>query len=79
MDMKVREFKWAIGGFIGGFLLCYLLFSTFRAEHRASGLLTQALPTTIEPGAPPVVANPLPERGTRAHDRWAGLRLPSER
>jgi hypothetical protein len=52
MNMSAREIKWAVTGFVGGFLLCYLLLGSFRAEPRAPSLVTWATPSTPPLRAP---------------------------
>jgi hypothetical protein len=57
MNMRAREMKWAAGGFVGGFLLCYLLIGASRSQPPALGLLTKATPITAWPPVPLVVTN----------------------
>ena len=64
--MRAKEVKWAMGGFLGGFLLCYLLVGAFRSQPAASPVLAKATPGAAWLPAPvlPVfeVTNfPLPE------------------
>jgi hypothetical protein len=40
MNMRAREMQWAAAGFVGGFLLCYLLVGASRSQPPAPGLLT---------------------------------------
>ena len=42
--MRAKEVKWATAGFIGGFLLCYLLVGAFRPQPAASPVLAKAGP-----------------------------------
>jgi len=64
--MRTRETKWAAGGFVGGFLLCYLLLGAFRSQSPAPGLLTRATPVT----AWEVTNVQLPEVRIVSPDRW---------
>jgi hypothetical protein len=43
---EAREIKWAAGGFIGGFLLCYLLLGAFQFQPAASPPFAKATPIT---------------------------------
>ena len=73
MDMKAREVKWAAGGFVGGFLLCYLLIGAFRATPPGPSLLTKATPITWPPvlAVPAMVTNiQFPEMRIVGPDRW---------
>jgi hypothetical protein len=63
--------RWAAGGFLGGFLLCYLLLTPFRPQPPAPGLLTSATPSTTWPPVPAVATNiQLPEVRIASPDRW---------
>ncbi len=78
MDMSAREIKWAAGGFIGGFLLCYLLIGAFRSPSPAPGGLTKAALITAWPTLPVVVTNiQLPELHILGPDRWVGPEAPA--
>jgi hypothetical protein len=81
MSMPAREIKWGAGGFIGGFLLCYLLIGAFRSQTPASPLLAKVTSPAAWPSAPAVlvvqVTNfPLPELRIEALPRWLGPGLP---
>ena len=66
MNMRAPEIKWTAGGFVGGFLLCYLLLGPFRSQSPAPGLLTKATPVT-----PWLMTNSqLPEVRIALPDRW---------
>ena len=58
MNMSAREIKWAVGGFLGGFLLCYLLIGVFQSQPvspdllTSPELLTNAAPGTVWPFGP---------------------------
>ncbi len=49
MNMVRREIKWAAGGFVGGFLLCYFLMGTCQSPRPASPLLGQVTPAEPVP------------------------------
>jgi len=78
--MRTKEVKWATGGFLGGFLLCYLLFGVFRPQPAASPVLAKATP-----GAawllPVVQVTNLQLPGLRIESplRWVGPGLPPPR
>ncbi len=79
MSMRAREMKWAVGGFVGGFLLCYILLGAFRVQPPAPGLLTKAAPITARPTLPAVVTNiQTPELRIIGPDRWLGPTLPTD-
>ncbi len=52
MHINEREIKWAAGGFIGGFLVCWLLIGVFRPEPPTSPPLTGATPSAAWPPVP---------------------------
>ena len=81
MSMPAREIKWAAGGFIGGFVLCYLLLGAFQPQTPAAPLLPWVTPTTAWPAVAVVpgvqVTNfPLPELRIESPSRWLGPGLP---
>ena len=51
MSMPRSEIKWAAGGFIGGFLLCYILLAAAQAQRPASPRLARV---TLPVAWPPV-------------------------
>ena len=77
MDMRRREITWAAGGFIGGFLLCYLLIGAFQSHRPASRFLARMTPAAAWP---PVAATPAvqltnvtwPELRIESPPRWLG-------
>jgi hypothetical protein len=75
--MRAQELKWAAGGFVGGFLLCYLLIGAFRSQPHtpapapAPGPVTLVTPATTWPSGFVRVTNiQLPELRIIAPDRW---------
>ena len=80
MNMPAREIRWAAAGFIGGFLLCYLLIGAFQSHRPASPLLARVRPATAWPPVPAVpgvqVTNvALPELRIELPPRWHGPEL----
>jgi hypothetical protein len=81
MNMPTREMKWGAGGFLGGFLLCYLLIGGLLSQPPASPLVARMTPTTAWPAVAAVpgvqVTNfPLPELRIESPPRWLGPGLP---
>src|ERR1035437_979620 len=81
MNMPAREIKWASGGFLGGFLLCYVLIGGLRSQPSASPLLARVTPSTVRPTAVAVprvqVMNVvLPDLRVESSPRWLGPGLP---
>jgi len=71
MNIQARDMKWAGGGFVAGFLLCYLLIGAFRSQSPAPGLVTKATPRTAWPPVLGVVTNiQLPEVRIASPERW---------
>ena len=73
IDMKAPDMKWAAAGFVGGFLLCYLLLGAFRATPPRAAFLTKAAPITWSsvPSVSLVVTNvQLRELHIVEPDRW---------
>lgn len=79
--MTAREIKWAAGGFLGGFLLCYLLIGAFQTQPASPGLVTKAAPVTAWPPVQVALA-PLPtnlqppEVIIELPPRWEGPGVP---
>jgi hypothetical protein len=78
--MRAKEVKWATGGFVAGFLLCYLLVGAFRSEPAASPVIARAAPGAAwlpVPAVPVVrVTNlRLPELRMESPPRWVGRGL----
>jgi len=81
MSMPAREIKWAAGGFIGGFLLCYLLIGAFQSQTPASPLLAKVTPSAEWPRTPAHIAVhvtnfPSPVLRVESPPRWLGSELP---
>jgi hypothetical protein len=77
MQLKGREIKWAVGGFLGGFSLCYVILGAFGHQPGASPLLAKVTPVTALPAIPAVAATtvtnlPLPAFRIELPPRWVG-------
>jgi hypothetical protein len=77
MIMPRRELKWAAAGFIGGFLLCYLLIGASQFQRPASSHLARITPPTVWPPVPAVSGvqltnTALPEFRIESPPRWRG-------
>ncbi len=78
MNMARRKIKWAAAGFVGGFLLCYLLIGAFQSPRAPSRLMARV---TAPPAFPPVptvqVTNiALPQLRIQSPPRWPGSGVP---
>jgi hypothetical protein len=87
MSMTARNIKWAVSGFVGGFLFCYLLIGAFQSQRAASPLLAKATPAVAWPQAPVIATVPtvlvtnlgLSELHIESPPRWLGPGLPPPR
>ena len=53
MNMPARELRCAAGGFLVGFLVCYLLIGAFQSHQPASPPIAKVTPATASPPVPP--------------------------
>ena len=77
MNMPAREMKWVVGGFVGGFMACYLLLGALRQQPAGASALAKVTPASAWPLLPtPAAAMPtnLPAKEFHLHlpPRWVG-------
>jgi len=74
-SMLTQKTKWAMGGFVVGFLVCYLLLGTARHWNARAPSIANAAPNTAwplsatAPGFNPLIP-PTPEVTTQTPPHW---------